>query len=194
MLSKLRELPLTVHLGADLIGFRMRTREPAGHFAGIPVWEVMGRPLSGWGDAVKVVEDYVLASLLLIFFMPLMALTWIAVKLESPGPAIFCQDRLGFNNRRFKIYKFRTMRHSATPERKTTQAVQNDPRVTRIGRFLRQDEPRRAAAAFQRPERHDVIGGPSAARRSITTSNMPARSAGTSLGIASSRESPGWPR
>jgi putative colanic acid biosynthesis UDP-glucose lipid carrier transferase len=59
------------------------------------------------------------------------------VRLDSPGPVIFNQERLGFNNRKFRIYKFRTMHASSVPETRTVQARKADPRVTRIGRFLR---------------------------------------------------------
>jgi putative colanic acid biosynthesis UDP-glucose lipid carrier transferase len=61
----------------------------------------------------------------------------IAIKLDTPGPVFFKQRRLGFNNREFEIYKFRSMRHRAQPEARTPQASRNDPRITRVGRIIR---------------------------------------------------------
>jgi putative colanic acid biosynthesis UDP-glucose lipid carrier transferase len=59
------------------------------------------------------------------------------VKLDSPGPVLFRQQRLGFNNNVFVVFKFRTMKCRAEPETTVPQARRDDPRVTRVGRFLR---------------------------------------------------------
>ncbi|MBX5452227.1 exopolysaccharide biosynthesis polyprenyl glycosylphosphotransferase [Thermogemmatispora sp.] len=72
--------------------------------------------------------------LLLLLLLPPLALL---IRLDSPGPLFHCQERLGKNGRRFKMYKFRSMRVDAEPEGKARWASQNDARVTRIGRFLR---------------------------------------------------------
>src|SRR5262249_38732277 len=61
----------------------------------------------------------------------------LVVRLDSRGPVLFRQQRYGFVNRVFYIYKFRTMRFDPTPESKTVQATRGDPRVTRVGRILR---------------------------------------------------------
>ena len=66
-----------------------------------------------------------------------MLLIGIVIRLDSPGPIFFRQKRLGFNNQTFWIYKFRTMHVGDGPETNTVQAKRDDPRVTRIGRFLR---------------------------------------------------------
>ncbi|HYR41489.1 MAG TPA: exopolysaccharide biosynthesis polyprenyl glycosylphosphotransferase [Terriglobia bacterium] len=81
--------------------------------------------------------DVLLAVLLLLIAAPLMALIAIVVKLETTGPAIFSQERVGLLGRRFIVYKFRSMRRDA--ERKTgpTWAKENDDRITRVGAFLR---------------------------------------------------------
>jgi putative colanic acid biosynthesis UDP-glucose lipid carrier transferase len=75
--------------------------------------------------------------MLTILLLPLMILVWIAIKLESKGPALFRQQRYGFVNRTFDIYKFRTMKYSDVPETNIVQAKKNDPRITRMGRILR---------------------------------------------------------
>ena len=137
MVEHLRELPVNVYLGSDLAGLSLDFREPPAHFSRMPVFAVIGRPLSGWGLAVKAVEDYTLATIGLVVTSPILALAALAIKLDSPGPILFRQKRLGFNNRVFYIYKFRTMRHGAEPAGRTMQATRGDPRVTRVGRFLR---------------------------------------------------------
>jgi Undecaprenyl-phosphate glucose phosphotransferase len=130
-------MPLNIYLGADIVGFRLELREPASHFGQMPIVGVIGRPLSGWAVLTKAVEDYTLATVATVLLSPVMATVALAVKLTSPGPVLFRQERLGFNNQVFEIYKFRTMRNSACNETKTVQARANDPRVTSIGRFLR---------------------------------------------------------
>jgi Undecaprenyl-phosphate glucose phosphotransferase len=137
LVNMLRELPVHVYLGSDLIGFRLPFRAAPDHFGGLPLVEVMGHPLAGWGAVQKAVLDYGLGIILTILFAPLMALIAIAIKLDSPGPVLFRQQRYGFVNRIFLINKFRTMRHSDVIAEKTLQATRDDPRVTRLGRFLR---------------------------------------------------------
>ena len=87
--------------------------------------------------AFKRAMDLFLAVLLLVLAAPLMALVAIVIKLETPGAAIFSQERVGLLGTRFTVYKFRSMRQDA--ERKTgpTWAKENDERITRFGVFLR---------------------------------------------------------
>jgi Undecaprenyl-phosphate glucose phosphotransferase len=94
-------------------------------------------PLHCWSAITKRCEDIVLASLALLFFGPLMCLIALAVKLDSPGPALFRQRRHGFNNREIEVYKFRTMRTDMTDASGSTQACRGDTRVTRLGSVLR---------------------------------------------------------
>lgn len=109
-------------------------------------WEVIGgvpfvlhqpKPFGERGQIVKTAEDYLLAALLLLLTAPLQILIGILVRLDSPGPAIFVQTRHGFNGREIKVYKFRTMTLAADDETTVKQAVRNDPRITRLGSFLR---------------------------------------------------------
>lgn len=85
----------------------------------------------------KRVFDIVAAGGALLFFAPLLLAIAVAIKATSPGPVFFFQYRYGFRNRRFKIYKFRTMRTDAGDRSGVTQTVQGDSRVTPIGRILR---------------------------------------------------------
>jgi len=77
------------------------------------------------------------ASAALLFFAPLLIAIAVAIKATSRGPVLFFQYRYGYRNRRFKIYKFRTMRTDAGDVRGVRQTVQGDTRVTPIGRILR---------------------------------------------------------
>jgi len=85
---------------------------------------------------VKRITDVVVASIVLIFFLPLMALAAIAIKLDSPGPVIFRQIRKGFNGKHFAILKFRTMTVQENGPN-IVQATRDDSRVTTIGGLLR---------------------------------------------------------
>ena len=92
-------------------------------------------PITGLNAALKRLEDFVFGSIALLILFPLMVLISLAVKLDSTGPALFCQARSGRNREIIKVYKFRTMYQSGSQEFK--QAQRDDPRITRIGAFLR---------------------------------------------------------
>jgi polysaccharide biosynthesis protein PslA len=85
----------------------------------------------------KRVLDIAAASGALLFFAPFLIGIAVAIKATSPGPVLFFQYRYGYRNRRFKIYKFRTMRNDAGDVRGVRQTVQGDARVTPVGRILR---------------------------------------------------------
>ncbi len=101
----------------------------------------------GWPLAAKRVLDVVLSATILILLLPILVTVAIMIKLSSPGPILFRQDRVGLNKRRFRIYKFRTMVVDAEkmmPELESRNEVsgpvfkiKNDPRITPVGRFLR---------------------------------------------------------
>ena len=104
---------------------------------GEPVITVRQRPMMGWSRVAKRTEDLVLASLALVLVAPLMGLVALLIKLDSPGPVLFRQARLGFNNNVITVYKFRTMVHRPAGDADVRQAQRNDKRFTRIGQFLR---------------------------------------------------------
>ena len=137
LVEKFRELPVNVYLISDLIGFRIDLREPPGHFDRLPIREIMGRPLSGWDVVTKSAFDYLIAGIAVIALLPFAGLVALAIKIDSPGPVFFRQKRLGFNNKEFTIYKFRSMQDALSSDDRTVQARPNDPRVTRLGRILR---------------------------------------------------------
>lgn len=93
------------------------------------------KPIVGLSGALKRAEDFILGSIALVILFPLMAVVSLIIKLDSTGPALFCQARNGRNGEVINVYKFRTMYQNGSTEFK--QAQRNDPRVTRVGSFLR---------------------------------------------------------
>lgn len=105
--------------------------------AGMYAIDISCSPMDGSARWVKRTEDLVLGSLFFLMSLPLCLLIYIAIKLTSPGPAVFKQRRTGFNGKTFKVYKFRSMEVHNEESGEVTQATANDPRVTRLGAFLR---------------------------------------------------------
>ncbi|MBO4657577.1 MAG: sugar transferase [Bacteroidales bacterium] len=89
------------------------------------------------GHVVKRSFDIILSGLLLLIFSPLIAICAIMVKAEDGGPVIYAQERLGRHGKPFKIYKFRSMRVDAERGTPALYSGEEDPRLTRTGRFLR---------------------------------------------------------
>ncbi|AZG16068.1 MULTISPECIES: undecaprenyl-phosphate glucose phosphotransferase [Cupriavidus] len=127
----------------DLIDIRwvpdVSSVELLGHrfseFMGLPVIDLNSPPVSGITGVVKASFDRVFSFAVLVGLSPLLLVIAALVKLSSPGPVLFRQQRLGIDGRPFAVYKFRTMRMHA--DHGVTQATRGDPRVTRIGAFLR---------------------------------------------------------
>jgi Undecaprenyl-phosphate glucose phosphotransferase len=136
LLRSLRNLPVAVRLIPDIPKTSF-SRLSLNEQYGLPVVSVIERPMTGLQGTVKRAEDIVISSIALIVAAPVMLLTALLIKLDGPGPVLFCQDRWGFNARKISVLKFRTMRTDTGPDPSVTQATRNDPRVTRIGRFLR---------------------------------------------------------
>lgn len=105
--------------------------------AGIPYITVVNSRLDDQIGLLKRIEDIVLSIVLLLLASPVMLLTALAIRLDSPGPILFRQKRHGFNNQVFDVFKFRSMHYHQQPETKVNQATRGDPRITRVGRFLR---------------------------------------------------------
>jgi exopolysaccharide biosynthesis polyprenyl glycosylphosphotransferase len=95
------------------------------------------RPISGWSAVIKLIEDQTVALMALILLTPVMLAIACAIKIESPGPVLFRQRRFGFNDHLIEVWKFRTMRAEYTDADAKEQTTKGDPRVTRVGRFLR---------------------------------------------------------
>jgi putative colanic acid biosynthesis UDP-glucose lipid carrier transferase len=136
VLAKLRDVPINTKFCAHTLRFNLPVRGYS-TVGGLPLLHVFQRPLGAWGQVLKGVEDRVLGLILLILALPVMAVIAVLVKLDSPGPVLFRQKRYGFNNNDITVFKFRSMRNDPNPDPSVPQAQRNDPRVTRIGAFLR---------------------------------------------------------
>ncbi len=105
--------------------------------AGQAVLPLMYRPLKGSQSLVKMIEDRTIAALALAITSPLLLLIALAIRLDSPGPALFRQDRIGLYNRPFRIFKFRTMTVDPTDDGAKGTNSRHNPRITRVGGVLR---------------------------------------------------------
>jgi exopolysaccharide biosynthesis polyprenyl glycosylphosphotransferase len=105
--------------------------------ADAPLARVSGEPGNERRALVKRAQDMVVGVLALIAAAPIMLLTAIAIRLDSPGPIFFRQRRHGFNNEEILVWKFRSMRADATDPTASLQVRVDDERVTRVGRFIR---------------------------------------------------------
>lgn len=103
--------------------------------------------------AIKRLLDLLVSSVALLLLSPLLALIAIAVRLESRGPALFRQPRVGRGNRPFSVLKFRTMRADRTDPQGNRSTTRDDERVTPLGRFLR------AASLDELPQLFNVLAG-----------------------------------
>ncbi len=129
-------LPVDIRLSAHMskLNFRPRTYSFVGK---VPFLAVADKPITDWDYVAKWVFDHVIGALALIALSPLMLLTALAIRLDSPGPIFFKQKRFGFNNELIEVYKFRSMYTNATDAGAAKLVTKGDPRVTRVGRFIR---------------------------------------------------------
>jgi Undecaprenyl-phosphate glucose phosphotransferase len=105
---------------------------------GLPVINIRYVPLSNTFNAlVKRVMDIIGSLVGIVVASPLMLVLCLLIKLTSPGPLIYRQERVGLHNKTFWMYKFRSMEVQPESEEKKAWTVKNDPRVTGIGRFMR---------------------------------------------------------
>jgi polysaccharide biosynthesis protein PslA len=136
VLKKLRQMPVEISLAPDMVGFNVPVKEQ-GDLGGLPLLEVYGRPLSYGQLLLKSTTDKVITGVALLLGAPLILTLAVAIKLDSRGPVLFRQNRYGFGDRVIQVYKFRTMAAEAADHNGESQALPNDPRITRVGHFLR---------------------------------------------------------
>jgi Undecaprenyl-phosphate glucose phosphotransferase len=136
MLKKLWVLPVDIRLSAHTNKLRFRPRSYS-YIGNVPVIDVFDRPIADWDIVMKWLFDKIVGALALICLAPIMLLVALAIKLESKGPIFFKQRRYGFNNELIEIYKFRSIYKEHTDANASKQVSRNDPRVTRVGRFIR---------------------------------------------------------
>jgi putative colanic acid biosynthesis UDP-glucose lipid carrier transferase len=120
----------------DIFAFKMANKRIT-DVAGIPMLDVELSPMEGVNRFVKAIEDRVLALLLLLLFSPLMLLIAVVNKLTSPGPVLYRQERVSWNNRPFMMLKFRSMPTDAEQNSGPRWAAPGEKRATRFGALLR---------------------------------------------------------
>ncbi|MCW5693109.1 MAG: undecaprenyl-phosphate glucose phosphotransferase [Pseudolabrys sp.] len=136
MLRKLWVLPLDIRLAAHTNKLQFRPRSYS-YIGKIPVIDVFDRPIADWDVVMKWLFDKTIGGLALIALSPVLLATAIAIKLDSKGPVIFRQKRYGFNNDLIEVYKFRSMYTDMSDATAAKLVTKDDPRVTRVGRFIR---------------------------------------------------------
>jgi Undecaprenyl-phosphate glucose phosphotransferase len=136
LLHKLKRLPVDLKVSADWMveSFPIKGISSVGSVVLLDVFE---RPLKHWNGVLKWLEDRLLGSIILLIAAPLMAVIAAAIRLNSPGPVFFAQDRFGFNNNVIRVLKFRTMHVGSADPSGARRTVRGDPRVTAVGRILR---------------------------------------------------------
>jgi Undecaprenyl-phosphate glucose phosphotransferase len=136
MLKKLWVLPVDIRLSAHTNKLRFRPRSYS-YLGEVPTLDVFEAPITDWDQVTKSLFDRVVGAIVLLLLSPLMALVALAIKLDSPGPVLFRQKRFGFNNERIDVFKFRSLYHHQADPTASKVVTKNDPRVTRVGKFIR---------------------------------------------------------
>jgi exopolysaccharide biosynthesis polyprenyl glycosylphosphotransferase len=104
---------------------------------GAPLIEVTPEIMKPWEESLKRIVDVATSILVLVLGLPFWLIAAALIKINSPGPALYKQDRVGKNGKTFKIYKFRSMYSDAETKSGPVWAAKQDPRVTRVGRIFR---------------------------------------------------------
>jgi exopolysaccharide biosynthesis polyprenyl glycosylphosphotransferase len=136
IISQLEDLPVSIKIEPDLYSIvtgQARTQQ----IYGFPLIEIQPQLLTPWERKTKRLMDVAVSLISLMIMLPVFILLAILIKIDSLGPVFFTQKRMGKNGKIFKIYKFRTMVKNAEKVTGPVWAGQKDPRITRMGRFLR---------------------------------------------------------
>ncbi|MEK7661518.1 MAG: exopolysaccharide biosynthesis polyprenyl glycosylphosphotransferase [Pseudomonadota bacterium] len=150
--EKLRAMPNKLVLALDMQGFDA-DGTTLGKLGAFPIAYVSGTPEDARRAFWKRVQDIVIASIALLVLSPIMIITAIAIAMDSKGPILFRQTRHGFNNQPFKCWKFRSMYVEMTDHKASQQVTKDDPRVTKVGRFIRK------TSLDELPQLFNVISG-----------------------------------
>jgi exopolysaccharide biosynthesis polyprenyl glycosylphosphotransferase len=140
------EQGIIVRVQSDLFKLKI-ARWQVDELGGIPIVTIRSGPSDGWPLLAKRFIDVCGSTLLLTVLAPLFVGVALLIKLDSSGPVFFVQERVGLNGRRFKLFKFRTMVVGADQQQQALERlneaagpvfkIKSDPRITRVGRFLR---------------------------------------------------------
>jgi Undecaprenyl-phosphate glucose phosphotransferase len=144
IIASLQDEPVSIKIYPDAFQLMMENEVSVGELSGLPLLSIKDVALKGWNRRVKRAFDVVFSAAILVLVAPIMLLIALAVKLSSPGPVFFIQERVGLDGKPFALVKFRTMRidgddgsNDRFPVSQQDWTVPNDPRRTPIGAFLR---------------------------------------------------------
>ncbi len=135
IVSKCEDGSVSIKVFPDVFQI-MASEVNIGDLSGLPLLAMRDVALRGWRLTLKRIVDVILSGIFLVLASPFMLLLALLVKLDSPGPAIFTQPRMGLDAKPFPIFKFRSMRTDAEKDG-PGWTTQDDPRITRLGGFLR---------------------------------------------------------
>jgi putative colanic acid biosynthesis UDP-glucose lipid carrier transferase len=129
---------VSIHWIPDIFSLRL-INHSVREIAGVPVLTLSETPLTGVSKLSKAIEDKVLSFIILVLISPILLMVAIAIKLDSPGPVFFRQNRTGWNGKKFSIWKFRSMYadQQVVEADELQQAQKNDPRITKVGAYIR---------------------------------------------------------
>ena len=136
LLKKLWVLPVDIRLSAHTQELHFRPRSYS-YIGAVPMLDIFDKPITDWDSVSKRLFDIFFSVVGLVVFSPIMVATAIAIKLDSKGPVFFKQKRHGFNNEEIEVYKFRSMYADKSDPTAKKTVTRNDPRVTRVCRFIR---------------------------------------------------------
>jgi Undecaprenyl-phosphate glucose phosphotransferase len=136
MLKKLWVLPVDIRLSAHANQLHFRPRSYS-YVGAVPMLDIFDKPINDWDSVAKRAFDILFSIFGIIAFSPVMLATAIAIKLDSKGPILFRQKRHGFNNEEIEVLKFRSMYAEQCDPTALKAVTKDDPRVTRVGRFIR---------------------------------------------------------
>ncbi len=140
------EQGITVRIYSDLFNLKL-AHAVTGEIGEAPILSIYSTRLSNWQSFLKGALDIIGGTAVLLATAPLLLLIAVVIKISSPGPVFFIQERVGLNKRRFNMFKFRTMVADAPEKQKELEMlneadgpvfkIKDDPRVTKVGKWLR---------------------------------------------------------
>lgn len=136
VLYSLRHYPVETRFLPDLGDIPLLNHKVS-RIAGLYSLDINCSPMYGPSLVIKRIEDLLIGGIISLMILPICLFIAFAIKLDSPGPVLFKQYRTGINGKKFKVYKFRSMALHREEGGIVTQASRNDPRITRLGAFLR---------------------------------------------------------
>lgn len=134
-LEQLSDSTVDTYLVPDLYTYNLNVSSIKS-MDGVQMFSVFASPFDGVGAAIKRVEDIIIGSIITLMISPILLAVAIGVKMSSPGPILFKQDRYGLGGKKIKVWKFRSMKVMENSD-VVTKATKNDPRVTKFGAFIR---------------------------------------------------------